>query len=53
MYVTATNLYTFKNKEMAGVDPETTSTVANLTQGETFFTPPQSKSYLLGVKLTF
>jgi TonB-linked SusC/RagA family outer membrane protein len=53
IFATATNLYTFKKKEMAGVDPETTSTVANLGQGETFFTPPQSKTYLLGVKLTF
>jgi TonB-linked SusC/RagA family outer membrane protein len=53
IYATATNLYTFKKKEMVGVDPETTSTVANLGQGETFFTPPQSKTYLLGVKLTF
>ncbi|SHG36851.1 TonB-linked outer membrane protein, SusC/RagA family [Flavobacterium segetis] len=53
IYVSATNLYTFKSKELAGVDPETTSTVANLGQGETFFTPPQSKNYLLGVKLTF
>ena len=53
VYATTTNLYTLKKKEMAGVDPETTSTVGNLGQGETFFTPPQSKNYLLGVKLTF
>jgi hypothetical protein len=53
LYATTTNLYTLKKKEMAGVDPETTSTVGNLGQGETFFTPPQSKNYLLGVKLTF
>jgi TonB-linked SusC/RagA family outer membrane protein len=53
IYATATNLHTFKKDEMAGVDPETTSTVGNLGQGETFFTPPQSKNYLLGVKLTF
>jgi hypothetical protein len=53
IYFTTTNLYTFKNKELAGIDPETTSTIENLNQGETFFTPPQSKNYLLGVKLTF
>jgi TonB-linked SusC/RagA family outer membrane protein len=52
IYFTATNLYTFKGSDLDGIDPETTSTVGNLGQGETFFTPPQSKSYLLGVKLT-
>jgi hypothetical protein len=34
-------------------DPETTNSIGNQQQGEAFFTPPQSKSYLLGVKLTF
>jgi len=53
VYATTTNLYTFKSKELAGIDPETTSTVGNLGQGETFFTPPQSKNYLLGIRLTF
>jgi TonB-linked SusC/RagA family outer membrane protein len=53
IYFTTTNLYTFKNKELAGIDPEVTNTIGNLGQGETFFTPPQSKNYLLGVKLTF
>ncbi|RTZ01193.1 hypothetical protein EKM02_06560 [Flavobacterium sp. RSP49] len=53
VYATTTNLYTLKNKEMAGVDPETSGTVGNLGQGETFFTPPQSKNYLLGIRLTF
>lgn len=52
IYFTATNLYTFKADNLQGIDPEVTSTVGNLGQGETFFTPPQSKSYLLGVKLT-
>ncbi|VXA92287.1 TonB-linked outer membrane protein, SusC/RagA family [Flavobacterium sp. 9R] len=53
LYGTITNLYTFKKDELKGIDPETTSTLANLGAGETFFTPPQFKSYLLGAKLTF
>ncbi|WP_300977135.1 TonB-dependent receptor [Flavobacterium sp.] len=53
LYGTVTNLYTFKSDELKGIDPETTSTLANLGAGETFFTPPQFKSYLLGAKLTF
>jgi TonB-linked SusC/RagA family outer membrane protein len=53
LFATATNLYTFKKKELKGIDPEVTNSIGNQAQGETFFTPPQSKSYLLGVKLTF
>ena len=53
LYATLTNVYTFKSKRLQGFDPETTGTTNNLGQGETFFTPPQSKSYLLGARLTF
>ena len=53
VYTTLTNLFTFKSRDLQGIDPETTSTVGNLGFGETFFTPPQFKSLLLGVKLTF
>jgi hypothetical protein len=53
LFATTTNLYTFKGKELKGVDPEVTDSIGNQQQGETFFTAPQSKSYLLGVKLTF
>jgi TonB-linked SusC/RagA family outer membrane protein len=53
LYGTVTNLYTFKSNTLKGIDPETTSTLANLGAGETFFTPPQFKSYLVGAKLTF
>jgi TonB-linked SusC/RagA family outer membrane protein len=53
IYTTLTNLYTFKSKALDGIDPETTSTLNNLGAGETFFTPPQFKSFLLGLKLTF
>ena len=53
IFATTTNLHTFKKKELKGIDPEVTNSVGNTQQGETFFTPPQSKSYLLGVKLTF
>ncbi len=52
-YGTVTNLYTFKSSALKGIDPETTSTLANLGAGETFFTPPQFKSYLFGAKLIF
>ncbi|MFV8354138.1 SusC/RagA family TonB-linked outer membrane protein [Flavobacterium sp. XS1P32] len=53
IFATTTNVYTLKKKELKGVDPETTNSIGNQVQGEAFFTPPQSKSYLLGVKLTF
>ena len=53
IFATTTNLYTLKKKELKGIDPEVTNSIGNQVQGETFFTPPQSKSYLLGVKLTF
>jgi TonB-linked SusC/RagA family outer membrane protein len=53
LFATTTNLYTFKKKELKGIDPEVTNSIGNQAQGETFFTPPQSQSYLLGVKLTF
>ena len=53
LYGIVTNLYTFKSAALNGIDPETTSTLANLGAGESFFTPPQFKSYLFGAKLTF
>ena len=53
IYFTANNLLTIKGSDMNGIDPEVTDTVGNLGQGESFFTPPQSKTYLVGVRLTF
>ncbi|HHC78414.1 MAG TPA: hypothetical protein ENK46_00925 [Flavobacteriia bacterium] len=52
-YATATNLFTIKGNELDGIDPEVTDDVDPLFQGETFFTAPQSKSYLFGARLTF
>ena len=53
IYFTANNLLTIKGSDMNGIDPEVTDTVGNLGQGESFFTPPQSKTYLVGVRLSF
>ncbi|THD69984.1 TonB-dependent receptor [Robertkochia marina] len=53
IYFTANNLLTIKADNMDGIDPEVTDTVGNLGQGESFFTPPQSKTYLVGVRLNF
>ena len=53
LYATATNLFTIKADNLEGIDPEVTDTSSALGQGETFFTPPQSKSFLFGATLTF
>ncbi len=53
LYFTANNLLTIKGSDLEGIDPEVTSSIANGFQGETFFTPPQSKTYLIGARLTF
>ncbi len=53
IYFTATNLFTIKSKELDGIDPEVSTAIYALRQGESFFTSPQSKEYLMGIKLTF
>ena len=53
LYATATNLLTIKGDDLKGIDPEVTDTSAALGQGETFFTPPQSKSFLFGATFQF
>jgi hypothetical protein len=53
VFVTGFNLITIKGSDLAGIDPEVTDSINNTRQGETFFTPPQSKSYLFGARLTF
>uniref|UniRef100_UPI00123C9EC0 SusC/RagA family TonB-linked outer membrane protein n=1 Tax=Arenibacter lacus TaxID=2608629 RepID=UPI00123C9EC0 len=53
LYATANNLWTLKGSDLDGIDPEVTDSTANGRQGETFFTPPQSKTYLIGARLTF
>ncbi|UII74873.1 TonB-dependent receptor [Flagellimonas sp. HMM57] len=52
-YATATNLFTLKKDEMDGIDPEVTDDIDPRFQGESFFTAPQAKSYLIGARLTF
>jgi TonB-dependent starch-binding outer membrane protein SusC len=52
-YFTAQNLFTFKKNGLTGIDPEVTNSIGNLVQGETFFTPPQSKTFLFGTRITF
>ena len=53
IYATANNLFVIKSKELDGFDPEVTDDINPLVQGETFFTAPQAKTYLLGVRVTF
>ncbi|EKT3957783.1 SusC/RagA family TonB-linked outer membrane protein [Flavobacterium psychrophilum] len=53
LYATAQNLYTLKNDNLRGIDPEVTNTTESLGQGETFFTPPQTKTFVFGARLTF
>jgi TonB-dependent starch-binding outer membrane protein SusC len=53
LYVTGQNLFTVKADNLDGIDPEVTNSIANGVQGETFFTAPQSKTYLFGARLTF
>jgi len=53
LYFTANNLVTFKGDDLDGIDPEVTDTIGSLGQGESFFTAPQSKTYLFGVRLNF
>ncbi len=53
IYVTGYNILTIKGDDLQGIDPEVTDSINNGRQGETFFTPPQYKSYLIGARLTF
>ncbi|PRX45711.1 SusC/RagA family TonB-linked outer membrane protein [Salegentibacter salegens] len=53
IYGTATNLFTIKSDRLDGIDPEVTDSLDPLSLGESFFVAPQSKSYIVGVKLNF
>ncbi|RXG11347.1 TonB-linked SusC/RagA family outer membrane protein [Leeuwenhoekiella aestuarii] len=53
IYGTATNLFTIKGDRLDGIDPEVTDSLNPLALGESFFVAPQSKSYIIGAKLTF
>ncbi|NCP52375.1 MAG: TonB-dependent receptor [Flavobacteriales bacterium] len=53
IFATGTNLFTLKADNLEGIDPEVTDVSSSLGQGETFFTPPQSKTYTIGLRLNF
>lgn len=52
-YATGTNLFTIKGSDLKGIDPEVTDDIDPRFQGESFFTAPQAKSFILGARLTF
>lgn len=53
LYATGTNLLTLKNRDLGDRDPEVTNNINPLQLGESFFVAPQTKSYLLGARITF
>jgi len=53
LYATANNVFVIKSSELDGFDPEVTDDNNPLIQGETFFTAPQAKTYLVGARITF
>lgn len=52
-YGTANNVFVIKSDELVGFDPEVTDDSNPLVQGETFFTAPQAKTYLVGARINF
>lgn len=54
IYATANNLFIIKaDGDLDGFDPEVTDDINPLVQGETFFTAPQARQFLLGTRITF
>ncbi len=53
LFFTGFNILTIKGDDLQGIDPEVTNSINNGVQGETFFTPPQFKSFLFGARVTF
>ena len=53
LYATTTNVFTIKGSDLKGIDPEVTDDIDPRFQGESFFTAPQSQSYLFGARLNF
>ena len=53
LYATANNVLTIKGSDLKGIDPEVSNSIGNGVQGETFFTPPQAKTYLIGARISF
>ncbi len=54
IYATGNNLFVIKkDSDLDGFDPEVTDDINPLIQGETFFTAPQARQFLLGTRITF
>ncbi len=54
VYATGNNLFVLKaDDNLDGFDPEVTSDIDPLRQGETFFTAPQARQFLFGTRITF
>jgi TonB-linked SusC/RagA family outer membrane protein len=53
LYATATNLFTIKGDDLEGIDPENNDSNDPLRQGVSFFTAPQSSTFLLGATIQF
>ncbi len=53
LYTSARNVLTIKSDELKGIDPELTTAIGNTGVGVLGYSPPQSKSYTLGITLTF
>lgn len=53
LYISAQNMLTIKSDELEGIDPEVTDSYDVGVQGQTFFTAPQSKTFLTGIRITF
>lgn len=54
VYATGNNLFVLKaDSNLDGFDPEVTDDINPLVQGETFFTAPQARQFLLGTRITF
>lgn len=54
VYATGNNLFVIKgDSNLDGFDPEVTDDINPLVQGETFFTAPQARQFLIGTRITF
>ena len=54
IYATGNNLFLIKkDSDLDGFDPEVTDDINPLVQGETFFTAPQARQFLVGTRITF
>lgn len=52
-YVLGQNLFIIQNKDFRGPDAEVSANGGGLAQGESFFALPQSRTYTVGVNISF